>query len=114
MDKQSRREAIRQYKDQAPDVGVFALRCAATGQAWVGMSKNLGQLQNRVFFGLRQGGHPNREVQAAWNAHGAEAFRFEVLEVIDPEGLSALGLDSRLKDRDRHWREALGVPKLAG
>lgn len=114
MDKQSRREAIRQYKERAPEVGIFALRCSATGQAWVGVSRNLGQQQNRLFFGLRLGGHPNREVQAAWNTHGAEAFRLETLELIDPEGLSRLGLDDRLKDRDRHWREALGASKLAG
>src|SRR5512146_299824 len=114
MDKQSRREAIRQYKEHKPEAGVFALRCAATGEAWVGISKNLGQQQNGIFFSLRHGGYPNPAAQAAWNAHGAEAFSFDVLEAIDAGGLSAMGLETQLKDRDRHWREMLGAPKLVG
>jgi hypothetical protein len=114
MEKQNRREAIRQYKDQKPEPGIFAVRCAATGEAWVGMSRNLAQQQNGIWFSLRMGGHPNRAVQAAWNAHGAESFGFEVLEVVDDEGLSRLGLESRLKDRSGHWREALAAGKLVG
>lgn len=114
MDKQSRREAIRQYKEQKPGIGLFAVRCAPTGDVWVGMSRNLDQQQNGLWFSLRQGSHPNRAVQSAWSTHGPEAFSFEVLEVLDPEGLSATGVASRLKDRDRHWRETLAAGKLVG
>lgn len=114
MDKLSRREALRQYKEQAPEVGVFAVRCAATGEAWVGASKNLGQQQNGIWFSLRLGGYPNRALQAAWREHGEAGFVFEPLEVLKVKDLSPLAVDLMLKDAEARWREKLGATKVAG
>ena len=114
MDKQSRREALRQYKERTPAVGVFAVRCAATGEAWVAGSRNLDQQQNGVWFSFRHGGHPNRAAQAAWNAHGEAAFSFEPLETIETADLTPLSIDARLKEAEQAWRERLGAGKLVG
>jgi hypothetical protein len=114
MDKQSRRQVTRDYKERKVSQGVFAVRCAATGETWVGKSRNLDQQQNGIWFGLRSGGYVNRAVQAAWKAHGEGAFSFEVLEAIDAEDLTAYGRDNLLKDRDAHWRAALGAAKIVG
>jgi hypothetical protein len=114
MDKQSRREAVREYKERKVAIGVFAVRCAPTGQAWVGTSKDLDQQQNRIWFGLKTGGHPNRELQAAWRAHGEAAFAFEPLEVLDTEGASRMGVDMLLKDAEARWRETLSAGKIVG
>lgn len=110
MDKQSRREALRQYKEAIPSVGVFAVRCAATGQSWVGISKNLEQQQNRIWFGLRLGTYPNRDLVAAWKAHGPDAFAFEVLEVLDTRDATPLAIDLMLKDA---YAQALARPNAA-
>jgi hypothetical protein len=57
----------------------------------------------------------NPALQAAWTAHGEAAFAFEVLEAIQMEdSLSAYARDSLLKDRDAHWRAALGATKIVG
>jgi len=114
MDNQSRRQLVRDYKERKVRQGIFAVRCTATGEAWVGQSRNLDQQQNRVWFGLRQGGHPNAALRAAWAAHGPDAFIFEVLEAIEDDDLSAYVLDNLLKDRGAHWREALGAAKIVG
>lgn len=114
MDKQSRREALRQYKEQTPSVGVFAVRCAASGQAWVGVSRNLGQQQNGIWFGLRLGSYVNKALQAAWRAHGEGGFTFEVLEVLKTQDVSRLAVDLMLKDADKRWRDTLGAPRLVG
>lgn len=114
MDKQSRRQVVRDYKERKTPTGIYAVRCAVTGEAWVGQSRNLEQQQNRIWFGLRQAGHPNRALQAAWTAHGPAAFGFEVLEAIDDEGLSDYGRDDLLKARDAHWRSELGASKIVG
>jgi hypothetical protein len=114
MDKQTRRQAVRDYKERKVPTGIYAVRCVATGEAWVGSSPNLEQQQNRIWFGLKQGGFPNRSLLAAWAAHGEAAFSFEVLDAIDDEGLEDYGRASLLKDRDAHWREVLGASKIVG
>ena len=114
MDKQARREAVREYKERKAAPGVYAVRCAATGEAWVGTSRNLDQQRNRDWFILKQGGHMNRALQEAWRAQGEAAFSFEPVELIDDEGLTGVLLDKRLKDRAEHWRGALGASKIVG
>ena len=67
-----------------------------------------------TWFGLRQGGHPNPALKAAWAAHGEEAFAFDVLEEVDTDELGPVGRDSLLKARTAHWREALRATKIVG
>jgi len=115
MDKQSRRDAIRDFKERKVTRGVFAVRCAPTGQVWVAVSRNLDAQQNSLWSGLRHGGYINRDVQAAWNANGGEgSLSYEVLEVFDDEAMSAIGRGDLAKARLAHWREALGARKLVG
>jgi hypothetical protein len=114
MDKHSRREALRQYKEKKPPVGVFAVRCTATGEAWVGASRNLDQQQNRIWFGLRLGGYPNRLLQARWREHGEAAFAFERLEALNDKDLSPLAVGLMLRNAEQRWRERLGAAKVAG
>jgi hypothetical protein len=114
MDKQSRRDAIREYKERKVSQGIFAVRCTATGERWVGQSRNLQQQPNGIWAGLRLGGHPNPALRAAWAQHGEAAFVFEVLETIEHEGLSAYGRDNLLKARDVHWRAELSATKIVG
>lgn len=103
MDKTSRRQAIRQYKERKVPVGIFSIRCRPTGETWVGASRNLDGQRNSSFFGLRLGSHRNRRMQAAWNAHGEPAFEFAVVELLEDEDLGPLGRDTWLKARERHW-----------
>jgi hypothetical protein len=114
MNRQSRRDAIRDYKERRISQGIFAVRCAVTGEAWVGSSPNLAQTPNRLWFGLRQGGHPNPALLAAWTAHGEAAFNFEVLETVEVDDLSDYARTSILKDRDAHWRAELSAAKIVG
>lgn len=114
MDRAVRRQTVRDYKERKTAAGVYAVRCAASGEAWVAGSRNIDAQQNSLWFGLRAGGHPNRAMQAAWAAHGAAAFMFEVLERIENEDLTPLGLADLVKARELHWRTALKAPKAVG
>lgn len=114
MDKQSRRRAVIDYKDSKIVQGIYAVRCAVTGEAWIGQSPNLAQQQNRIWFGLRQGGYPNPALRQAWAAHGETTFAFEVLEAIEDEGLSDYIVRDVLKNRAAHWRAVLGATKIVG
>lgn len=112
MDKTRRREIIRDHKERRARAGVYAVRCA--GQTWVGASPNLDAQQNSLWFSLRNGGHRNAVIQAAWKAHGAEALAFEILEVLDDEEMTPLGRADALKTGQARWREALGADLVFG
>ena len=114
MDKQSRRDAVRDYKDQKTLAGVYAIRCVPTAQVWVAGSRNIEAQQNSSWFSLRSGGHPNKALQAAWTAHGPDDMAFEVLERIDDEALTPMGIADQLKSRVIHWLAELSATKAVG
>lgn len=114
MDKQSRREAVRDLKERKVPRGVFAVRCAVSGQAWVSASRNLDSEETKLRFSLKHGGYINREVQAAWNTHSEPALTFDVLEVFDDEEMGPVGRGDLAKSRAAHWRTELGAAKLVG
>ena len=112
MSSTRKRDLIREYKEREKRAGIFALRCAATGEVWVAASRDLGKQENGIRFQLKMGSHMNKALQAAWNANGEDAFAFEVLEEIKDD--NALLIPSLLKDRLAHWLAALGARKLVG
>jgi hypothetical protein len=107
-----RKALLRAYKERKVEAGIYAVRCTATGEAWVGATPDLSTRQNGVWFSLRLGSHREKSLQAAWNAHGADAFAFEAVEAVDTEGLDRFGRDSRLKERREHWIAALSAKGL--
>lgn len=102
MKTEDRKHAIADYKKRAAVAGVFAIRCRATGESWVGHALDLDKIQNRIWFTLRMGDHRNAELQRAWSAHGADSFALETLERLEDEELSYVR-DALLKERVRYW-----------
>ncbi len=109
MDRSDRRRAVQAYKERKPQIGVFAVRCLATGQAWVAGSRHLDTERNGLWFTLRLGGHPNRTLQAAWSTHGEAGFAYEALERLETDAVEDYVLAQRLKARVSHWRKAEGA-----
>ena len=112
LDKARKKEITQAWAERKRSQGVFAVRCVASGEVWVDASRNLDSQSNSIWFSLRQGGHRNKAAQAAWNAHGVDAFVYDVLEEISDEDLTPLGVRDLLKVRERHWREVLGAGSL--
>ena len=106
MKTDDRKAAIAAYKKRKSIAGIFAVRCAASGQAWVGRALDLDTIQNRIWFALRQGNHSNRELQGAWAAHGEGGLSFETLERLKEDELPYVR-DTLLRERLLHWRTAL-------
>ncbi|WP_210243597.1 GIY-YIG nuclease family protein [Mesorhizobium sp. B2-3-4] len=80
-----RKEAIAAYRKRDVISGVYALHCGVTGQTWVGYSPDMGTVQNRLWFTLRLGSHPSKDLQAAWNGGGADGLAFETVERFDAD-----------------------------
>jgi hypothetical protein len=106
-----RKEAIKEYKARKPQRGAFAVRCGETGRVWVGTSPSLNTVQNSVWFALRHGGCYDKALQAEWNAHGEEAFEYQILEMLD-EDVNPHAIQDLLKEQKVQWAERLGARTL--
>ena len=106
MQREDKKAALAAYKERKAEPGIYVVRCAATGQCWVGVAPELSTIWNRLSFALRQGGQKPASLQSAWNAHGPEDFTFEPVEALTAEQL-VFGRDRMLKERRTHWCEAL-------
>jgi hypothetical protein len=112
MDKKSRKDLVREYAERKQPIGVYAVRCAASGEVWVGSTKNLDKKQNALWFQLKMGGSTEKAFQAAWNAHGEASFSYEILETITEDNPHTL--QTLLPERESAWLEKLGASRLRG
>ena len=106
--KAARKEAIQKFKERKTALGVFAVRCTATGRVWVDSSRNLDAAKNGTWFGLRNGSHRDKSLQEEWNACGENAFQYEALEKLEDD-VHPLAVADRLKEMRSRWIAQLGA-----
>lgn len=104
-----RKAAIAAYKERKGVCGIYALRCAPSGESWVGYAADMEKIRNRLDFTLKSGATPHRSLKEACRAHGAEKIAFEILEVREEEDEPAFAREAWRKARLAHWREKLGA-----
>lgn len=107
----ARKALIADYKDRATVAGIYAVICSATGQVWVGQTRHIDTRWNGLGFTLKTGSGRDPSLQAAWNAHTPEDFRFEQLDRL-PTDLSDLRLKDELKERAARWTARLQAETL--
>ena len=111
MTSADRKALIADYKDRETVAGVFAVICSATGRAWVGQSRHIDTQQNGLWFSLKFGSSSFKSLQAEWNAHAPEDFRFEQLDRLSPD-LSDMARKDELKKRAALWVARLSADAL--
>lgn len=111
LSKESKKEAIRQFKEQKPEAGIYAVRSTVSGNAWIGASSNLAATKNGCWFQLRNGLHRDPSLQAEWDAQGESVFEYEVLDRLD-EDMPALVIGDALKERRGKWAALLKTRQL--
>lgn len=107
MSQIDRKAATAAYKEQTPEVGIFAIRCAASGEVWVGSTTALDKRWNRLSFVLRAGSGSTPAIHAAFATHGADALSYEILERFTKADSEAEFRDAWLKARLAHWQARL-------
>ncbi len=103
----TRAELKRQYKEAHPPMGVYAIRNLATDQCYVQASMNVEAAMNRDRFELGFKGHRNTALQRDWLAHGADHFRFEVLDLLKKREAPDFDYKAELASTLVLWREEL-------
>lgn len=103
-----RKALIRQYKANRRPMGVFQVRNTLSGKVFLGSTADLPSMLNRQRAQLQMGAHPNRQLQADWQVHGAGAFALEVLDTLTAS--DEAGYDPR---EDLRTLEAMWLAKVA-
>lgn len=83
--------------------GIYMIYCAADAKCYVGQSVNINSRIGHHKRELRGSKHHNSYLQAAWNKHGEETFRFAALENC-PKDL--------LNDREEFWVSRIDRDRL--
>jgi len=103
----SRRELTADYKQNPPAMGVFQIRHVPSGRIFVESARNLRGIMNSHRFQLRFGSHPNKRLQADWNASGPDAFAFEVLDEVPVVDKAGKDVTAELPDLKALWLDKL-------
>ncbi len=78
-----KKELKEAYKNMKFDMGVFMLKCNATGKVYLGADKNIKAALNGIIFQLNMGAYPpNRRLQNDWKEWGEKGFAIETLELL--------------------------------
>lgn len=112
MEAKRRKELQEAWKNRHPDMGVLCMRCDATGETFLVVSKDTATGFNRHKFQLGAGMHPNKHLQKLWNEYGENGFTFEVAGLIkydDPREDQSEKLEALL---EKTMAERPGAVKL--
>ena len=109
--KAARRQIANESNERKVPRGIFAVRCSATGETWVGSSPNLSSSRNSLWFQLGAGQYRNRLLQQAWQQHGEAAFALDVLELFEDE-ISPLLLNDLFAAKKKEWAQTLHAQAL--
>lgn len=104
---QARRELTRQYKQAFPPMGVYAVRCDAAGLLRLHSSRNVEGAMNRLRFELDRGTLRDKALQKAWNKHGPDAFRLDVIDRVKERDDPAFDYDAELAALLSLWQAEL-------
>jgi hypothetical protein len=107
MDSSERREAARRYKESRRPMGIYQVRNTVSGRVLIGTSVDLPSMLNRQQAQLRLGAHRNRDLQQDWNALGAGAFTFDVLDTLEPPDEPGYDPAEDLRVLEQLWLDRL-------
>ncbi|MBY6243705.1 GIY-YIG nuclease family protein [Methylosinus sp. Sm6] len=77
-------ELKRTYKETPKKMGVYRVVNRQSGQSLLECGRDVDARLNRHMTELRFGSHRNRALQDDWNRLGADAFAFEIVELLKP------------------------------
>jgi hypothetical protein len=78
-------------------MGIYAVRCDAADLLRLGASRNVDAILNRLRFELSNGSRRDAALAQAWACHGAQAFRFEVLDRVKERDDPLFDYDAELQ-----------------
>lgn len=105
--KESRKSLIEEYKRTPRDMGVYRVQNTVNGKSFVASSKDVRARINRHKMDLKNNSERVRGLQEDWNACGAEAFKFEVVDLLKPPEDDTYDPTEDLEVLEKLWLEKL-------
>ena len=103
----NRKVKIKEYKKTIQPMSIYQIRNKVNGKIFLGSSKDLKGILNRVKFQLKNNLHTNRDMQHDFNDIGETNFSFEILDYLEPrEGGEGI-YTKELQILENMWLEKL-------
>lgn len=107
LNRKDRKTLIDEYKRAPKEMGVYCIRNTLNGKCLVASSRNIRARFNRHRMDLKTNSDRNEALQCDWNACGAEAFEFEILDLLDPADDPGYDPSEDLEVLEMLWFEKL-------
>jgi len=107
MDKERKKALAAEYVLSERPAGAYRLVHDASGKSYVGTSPDVDAMKNRLLFQLKMGACSIKPLQDDWNRYGADAFRYEVLELFKPPEDGMYNLKKELERMEAEWLDRL-------
>ena len=88
-------------------MGIYQIKNNTNGRFFVGSAKNLPGKINSHKFQLKNGSHPNVEMQKEYNEIGEAGFSFQILDQLKPKEDLQYDYTEELKTLEEMWVEKL-------
>ena len=72
----------KKFNGHATKGGVYKITNRVNGKIYIGSAKRFSERATGHLSSLKNNKHQNKHLQSSWNKHGADAFLFEVIEVV--------------------------------
>lgn len=107
-DKKSRKDLLREFREQKETGGVYALRNLHTGKRLILSTNTLSKAQSQLDFAKATGSCVHPLLNDDWATLGADAFSLEILESLDRKDTqTAAEFMEDVRALEELWREKL-------
>lgn len=87
MDIKRKLELLDEWENRHPEMGVIMIKCTATGDEFMGISKDTRADFNSNRFKLQTDNHPNKNLQQLWEQYGNSDFEFSTIKILEYKDL---------------------------
>ena len=95
------------YQQTPRPMGVFLIRNNRSDKVFLGAGLDLRGAINRHKFQLKNGNHPNKQLQADWNKQGSDDFALEIVDELTPSTDLKMNYSAELAFMEKLWLEKL-------
>ena len=102
----------KEFKGHANEGGVYQITNIINGKKYVGSAKTFKTRAAGHASSLKNGKHQNKHLQASFDKHGADAFLFEVIEVVPGDRVARTTREQELIDEQLgSWESCFNFKK---